>query len=57
MGLTVCKSEKLFFKVFVLDEPSAFFAEELFAAVEGLGTKDSKLQFIFSTRAEVYIYS
>ncbi|XP_023343623.1 annexin A7 [Eurytemora carolleeae] len=42
---------------FVLDEPSAFFAEELFAAVEGLVTKDSKLQFIFSSRAEIDLLS
>ena len=28
--------------VFVLDEPSAFYAEEIFAAVEGVGTKGTR---------------
>ena len=28
--------------VFVLDEPSAFYAEEIFAAVEGVGTKETR---------------
>ena len=39
--------------VFILDEPSAFYAEELFDATEGLGTNDEKLQRIFVLRAEV----
>ena len=39
--------------VFILDEPSAFYAEELFEATEGLGTNDEKLQRIFVLRAEV----
>ena len=44
------------FSVFVLDEPSAFYAEEIYSAVEGLGTKDSKLQQIFVQRSEVQLF-
>ena len=43
--------------VFVLDEPSAFYAEEIYAAVEGLGTKDTKLQQIFVQRSEVKLFT
>jgi len=42
---------------FILDEPSAFYAEELFDATEGLGTNDEKLQRIFVLRAEVDLRS
>ena len=39
--------------MYVLDEPSAFYAEEIFDSIEGLGTKDEKLQRIFIMRSEV----
>jgi hypothetical protein len=39
--------------VFILDEPSAFYAEEIYDAVSGEGTNDQKLMQIFLQRAEV----
>ena len=41
------------FSVFILDEPSAFYAEEIYDSTEGLGTNDEKLQRIFIQRSEV----
>jgi len=43
--------------LYVLDEPSAFYAEEIFDSVEGVGTNDEKLQRIFITRSEVDLVS
>ena len=43
--------------MYVLDEPSAFYAEEIFDSVEGVGTNDEKLQRIFITRSEVDLVS
>ena len=43
--------------MYVLDEPSAFYAEEIFDSIEGLGTKDEKLQRIFIMRSEVDLVS
>ena len=43
--------------MYVLDEPSAFYAEEIFDSIEGVGTKDEKLQRIFITRSEVDLVS
>ena len=51
--LTFITLEIYLSSVFILDEPSAFYAEELFEATEGLGTNDEKLQRIFVLRAEV----
>ena len=42
-----------FSSVFILDEPSAFYAEEIYDSTEGLGTNDEKLQRIFIQRSEV----
>jgi hypothetical protein len=42
-----------FYAVFILDEPSAFYAEEIYDAVSGEGTNDPKLMQIFLQRAEV----
>ena len=43
--------------MYVLDEPSAFYAEEIFDSIDGFGTKDEKLQRIFITRSEVDLIS
>ena len=45
--------KRLIFSVFILDEPSAFYAEEIYDSTEGLGTNDEKLQRIFIQRSEV----
>ena len=45
------------FSVYVLDEPSAFYAEEIFDSIEGLGTKDEKLRRIFIMRSEIDLVS
>jgi hypothetical protein len=42
-----------FYAVFILDEPSAFYAEEIYDAVSGEGTNDRKLIQIFLKRSEV----
>ncbi len=43
----------MFYAVFILDEPSAFYAEEIYDAVSGEGTNDRKLIQIFLKRSEV----
>ena len=43
----------VFYAVFILDEPSAFYAEEIYDAVSGEGTNDRKLIQIFLKRSEV----
>ena len=43
-----------FYAVFILDEPSAFYAEEIYDAVSSEGTNDPKLIQIFLKRAEVH---
>ena len=43
--------------MYVLDEPSAFYAEEIFDSIEGMGTKDEKLQRIFIMRSEIDLLS
>lgn len=40
-----------------MDEPSAFYAEELFETVEGAGTDEEKLSRIFLLRAETDLVS
>lgn len=44
---------KFIFSVFILDEPAAFYAEEIFESFEEFGTNDERLQRIFVLRSEV----
>jgi hypothetical protein len=44
----------VFFAVYILDEPSAFYAEEIHEAVSDEVTNDRKLMQIFLKRAEVF---
>lgn len=48
---------KFIFSVFILDEPAAFYAEEIFESFEEFGTNDERLQRIFVLRSEVDLKS